>query len=56
MRDYQIEFVALCFTDLRGKVHYVTLPKDRVDDGFFQDSKAFDASSLRAEAYLKATD
>src|SRR3990167_4061044 len=46
LRDYQIEFVDLRFTDLRGKEHHVTLPKDRVDDGFFQNGKAFDGSSL----------
>jgi glutamine synthetase len=46
MIDQEIEFVDLRFTDMRGKEHHVTLPKEKVDEGFFENGKAFDGSSL----------
>lgn len=46
INDNAIEFVDLRFTDLRGKEHHVTLPKDKIDDNFFKYGKAFDGSSL----------
>ena len=56
INENQVEFVDLRFTDLRGKEHHVTIPENKVDDNFFKYGKAFDGSSLCAEAYLKATD
>ncbi|OGT59561.1 MAG: type I glutamate--ammonia ligase [Gammaproteobacteria bacterium RIFCSPHIGHO2_12_FULL_43_28] len=44
--DYNVEFVDLRFTDLRGKEHHVTIPKGKIDEGFFEYGKAFDGSSL----------
>ena len=46
MTENQVEFVDLRFTDLRGKEHHVTIPQNKIDDGFFQYGKAFDGSSL----------
>ena len=46
LEDHQVEFVDLRFTDLRGKEHHVTLPKQKIDDAFFIYGKAFDGSSL----------
>jgi glutamine synthetase len=46
LQDHQVEFVDLRFTDLRGKEHHVTIPANRIDEGFFTYGKAFDGSSL----------
>lgn len=46
IKEHQVEFVDLRFTDLRGKEHHVTLPQNKIDDAFFQYGKAFDGSSL----------
>ena len=46
LKEHQIEFVDLRFTDLRGKEHHVTLPKNKIDDNFFKHGKAFDGSSI----------
>ncbi|HVE43714.1 MAG TPA: type I glutamate--ammonia ligase [Gammaproteobacteria bacterium] len=44
--EKKVEFVDLRFADLRGKVHHVTLPVDKVDAAFFKYGKAFDGSSI----------
>ncbi len=46
IKDHEVEFVDLRFTDLRGKEHHVTLPQNKIDDSFFKYGKAFDGSSL----------
>lgn len=46
IKDHEVEFVDLRFTDLRGKEHHVTLPESKIDDSFFVYGKAFDGSSL----------
>ena len=44
--ENDIEFVDLRFTDLRGKEHHVTIPRDKVEGQFYKYGKAFDGSSL----------
>lgn len=46
MKENEVEYVDLRFTDLRGKEHHVTLPQNKIDDSFFVYGKAFDGSSL----------
>src|SRR5690606_37501508 len=46
IKEHEVEFVDLRFTDLRGKEHHVTLPQAKIDDNFFTSGKAFDGSSL----------
>src|SRR5438552_2812402 len=46
IKENEIEFVDLRFTDLRGKEHHVTLPENKIDDNFFVYGKAFDGSSI----------
>lgn len=46
INDHHIEFVDLRFTDLRGKEHHVTLPKDKCNEALFQNGKAIDGSSF----------
>lgn len=56
MDDHEIEFVDLRFTDLRGKEHHVTLPADKIDDGFFANGKAFDGSSIAGWQAINESD
>src|SRR3990167_11330039 len=46
IKENQIEFMDLRFTDLRGKEHHVTLPLTKLNEDIFEYGKAFDGSSL----------
>jgi glutamine synthetase len=46
LKDNQVKFVDLRFTDTRGKEQHVTMPTSQVDDDFFTDGKMFDGSSI----------
>ncbi len=46
MKDNEVKFVDLRFTDTRGKEQHVSLPAGEIDAGFFKDGKMFDGSSI----------
>jgi glutamine synthetase len=46
IKDNDVKFVDLRFTDTRGKEQHVTLPSSQVDEDFFTDGKMFDGSSI----------
>ena len=46
IKDEDVEFVDLRFTDARGKTHHVTFDQTMVDDDFFEDGIMFDGSSI----------
>src|SRR5690606_2783272 len=46
LKEQEVKFVDLRFTDTRGKEQHVTVPAHVVDAGFFDDGKMFDGSSL----------
>jgi glutamine synthetase len=46
MKEKDVKFVDLRFTDTRGKEQHVTVPSHQIDDGFFEDGKMFDGSSI----------
>jgi glutamine synthetase len=46
IKDNDVKFVDLRFTDTRGKEQHVTLPTTVVDEDFFTDGKMFDGSSI----------
>ncbi|MDN3516628.1 glutamate--ammonia ligase [Aquisalimonas lutea] len=46
MKDENVKFVDLRFTDTRGKEMHVTLPASKVDEELFEDGKMFDGSSI----------
>ena len=45
--QYNIEFVDLRFTDLRGKEHHLTLNAEQIDSDFFEQGVTFDGSSIQ---------
>jgi glutamine synthetase len=46
IKDKGVKFVDLRLTDTRGKEQHVTVPAHTIDDGFFEDGKMFDGSSI----------
>ncbi len=46
IKDHEIKFVDLRFTDTKGKEQHVTIPTSIVDADFFNDGKMFDGSSI----------
>jgi len=46
MKDKEVKFVDLRFTDTRGKEQHVSLPASIVDEDIFTDGKMFDGSSI----------
>ncbi len=44
--DKGVKFVDLRLTDTKGKEQHVTVPAHTIDDGFFEDGKMFDGSSI----------
>jgi glutamine synthetase len=46
IKEKNIKFVDLRFTDTRGKEQHVTMPSHAIDEGFFEEGKMFDGSSI----------
>ncbi|HHQ14749.1 MAG TPA: glutamate--ammonia ligase [Chromatiales bacterium] len=46
LKEKEAKFVDLRFTDTRGKEQHVTVPARVIDEGFFEDGKMFDGSSI----------
>ncbi len=46
IKDKEVKFVDLRFTDTRGKEMHMTVPAGKVDAEFFEDGKMFDGSSI----------
>ena len=46
IKDNEVKYVDLRFTDPRGKMQHVTLDIDLVDEDFFNDGAMFDGSSI----------
>ena len=46
IKENDVKWVDLRFTDSRGKEQHVTLPVGEIDEDFFTDGKMFDGSSI----------
>jgi len=46
IKENEVSWVDLRFTDTRGKEQHVTIPSKEVDEDFFEDGKMFDGSSI----------
>ena len=46
MKDEEVEYVDIRFTDPKGKLQHVTLVADLVDEDFFEEGFMFDGSSI----------
>ena len=46
LKDGEVKFVDVRFTDTRGKEMHMTVPSSVIDDDFFENGKMFDGSSI----------
>ncbi len=46
IKDNEVKWVDLRFTDTKGKEQHVTIPATEIDKGFFEEGKMFDGSSI----------
>jgi glutamine synthetase len=46
IKENDVKWVDLRFTDTKGKEQHVTMPVKEIDEGFFEDGKMFDGSSI----------
>lgn len=56
IEEHKVEFVDLRFTDMRGKEHHVTIPKNKADEAFFKYGKVFDGSSIAGWCMINKSD
>ena len=46
IKENEVKFVDLRFTDTKGKEQHVTVPANQITEDFFEDGKMFDGSSI----------
>ena len=56
IKEKEIKFVDLRFTDTKGKEQHVTVPTRVVDEAFFEDGKGFDGSSIAGWKGIQESD
>ncbi len=56
IKEKEAKFVDLRFTDTRGKEQHVTIPARLVDEGFFDEGKMFDGSSIAGWKGIQESD
>ncbi|MFN3313883.1 MAG: type I glutamate--ammonia ligase [Hyphomonas sp.] len=56
MKDQDVQYVDLRFTDPRGKMQHVTFHKDMVEDDFFEEGQMFDGSSISGWKAINESD
>ncbi|HUP93669.1 MAG TPA: type I glutamate--ammonia ligase [Burkholderiales bacterium] len=56
IKENEVKFIDLRFTDTRGKEQHVTVPAKAFDDGKFSDGHAFDGSSIAGWKGIQASD
>ncbi|MEM9603965.1 MAG: glutamate--ammonia ligase [Pseudomonadota bacterium] len=56
IRDNDVRFVDLRFTDTRGKEQHVSVPASVVDEDLFEDGQMFDGSSISGWKGIQASD
>ena len=56
IKDNEVKFVDLRFTDTRGKEQHVSIPAHMVDEDWFETGHAFDGSSIAGWKGIQASD
>ncbi|WP_322866185.1 type I glutamate--ammonia ligase [Aquicoccus sp. G2-2] len=56
IKDEDVEYVDIRFTDPRGKLQHVTLMADQVDEDFLEEGFMFDGSSIGGWKSIEASD
>ena len=56
IRDEEVEYVDIRFTDPRGRLQHVTVMADQVDEDFLEEGFMFDGSSIAGWKSIEASD
>ncbi|NKN32638.1 glutamate--ammonia ligase [Marichromatium bheemlicum] len=56
MKENEVTFVDLRFTDTRGKEQHVSMPANMIDEDAFKEGKMFDGSSIAGWKGIEASD
>ncbi len=56
IKENEVRYVDLRFTDTRGKEQHVTIPASTVDEDMFEDGKMFDGSSISGWKHINESD
>lgn len=56
IKEHDVKFVDLRFTDTRGKEQHVSIPASTVDDDLFKEGKMFDGSSIAGWKGIQESD
>ncbi|MBK1701256.1 glutamate--ammonia ligase [Thiococcus pfennigii] len=56
IKEKEVKFIDLRFTDTRGKEQHVSMPASTVDDDFFKEGKMFDGSSIAGWKGIQESD
>jgi glutamine synthetase len=56
MKEKEVKYVDVRFTDIRGKMQHVTFDPDLVDDDFLTDGTMFDGSSIAGWKAINESD
>lgn len=56
INEYDVKWVDLRFTDIKGKQQHITMPARDVNDDFFEEGKMFDGSSMAGWKGIEASD
>jgi glutamine synthetase len=56
MKEHDVKFVDLRFTDTKGKEQHVSIPHHQADEAFFEDGKMFDGSSIAGWKHINESD
>lgn len=56
IKQHEIRFIDLRFTDTKGKEQHVTIPAHQADEDFFEEGKMFDGSSIEGWKGINESD
>ncbi|WKE65496.1 glutamate--ammonia ligase [Gallaecimonas kandeliae] len=56
IKEHEVKFVDLRFTDTKGKEQHVSIPHHQVDVDFLEDGKMFDGSSIAGWKHINDSD
>lgn len=56
IKEHEVKFIDLRFTDSKGKEQHVSIPHHQVDEDFFEDGKMFDGSSIEGWKGINESD
>jgi glutamine synthetase len=56
IKEHEVKFIDLRFTDSKGKEQHVSIPHHQVNEDFFEDGKMFDGSSIEGWKGINESD